>query len=490
MISVRSFSENSYEMLLLFIRSQKEVNVSDFDIYILEKSPLLTTPRAATGASGCVGLLVSAIVAATGLGTWICTLILTHLIKAIVDEKAEASWIFRFFFTILGYTTVFLPCYVLVHLSQRHKLHSLSGFQWKLLRLILTGNTSEVVPETCDNDQTGKEDKSETKTVYSKTIRLLMCCGGLQVSYLWWGILQEKIMTTEYSNGTKLEKFTDSQFLVFVNRILAFIFSGVYLLLCRQSTHRTPLYKYSYCSVSNTLSSWCQYEALKFVSFPTQVLAKSAKVIPVMLMGKLVSRAQYKNYEYVTAVLISVGMTAFLLGSGEGKKGNSITTVSGAILLCGYLIFDSFTANWQSALFKEHQPSSVQMMCGVNLMSCLFTSASLIQQGGFFYSLAFASRHPTFILDCLLTAVSSASGQLFIFATISNFGPVTFTIIMTVRQGLSILLSCLLYDHHLSEVGILGVVIVFLAIFLRIFYAQQHKRSKMDLTPHQSVSKV
>ena len=52
-----------------------------------------------------------------------------------------------------------------------------------------------------------------------------------------------------------------------------------------------------------------------------QVLAKSAKVIPVMLMGKLVSRAQYKNYEYATAVLISVGMTAFLLGSDGGKKG-------------------------------------------------------------------------------------------------------------------------------------------------------------------------
>lgn len=75
----------------------------------------------------------------------------------------------------------------------------------------------------------------------------------------------------EYHDGDKGERFTDSQFLVFVNRILAFMFSGVYLLLTHQNVHRTPLYKYSFCSVSNTLSSWCQYEALKFVSFPTQV---------------------------------------------------------------------------------------------------------------------------------------------------------------------------------------------------------------------------
>ena len=80
-------------------------------------------------------------------------------------------------------------------------------------------------------------------------------------------------MTQEYVNSSgQVGKFTDSQFLVFVNRILAFIFSGVYLLISHQHVHQTPLYKYSYCSVSNTLSSWCQYEALKFVSFPTQVL--------------------------------------------------------------------------------------------------------------------------------------------------------------------------------------------------------------------------
>jgi solute carrier family 35 (adenosine 3'-phospho 5'-phosphosulfate transporter), member B2 len=53
------------------------------------------------------------------------------------------------------------------------------------------------------------------------------------------------------------------------------------------------------------------------------VLAKSGKVIPVMLMGKLVSGTKYKDYEYATAVLISVGMAAFLLGSGEEYKGRA-----------------------------------------------------------------------------------------------------------------------------------------------------------------------
>jgi hypothetical protein len=63
--------------------------------------------------------------------------------------------------------------------------------------------------------------------------------------------------------------------------------------------------------------------------------------------------------------------------------------VSGYIILIGYLVFDSFTSNWQAELFNTYGMNSVQMMCGVNLMSCVLTSVSLLQQGGFFHSVAF-----------------------------------------------------------------------------------------------------
>ena len=49
-----------------------------------------------------------------------------------------------------------------------------------------------------------------------------------------------------------------------------------------------------------------------------QVLAKASKIIPVMLMGKVVSRKSYEKYEYVVAGLISVGMAAFLFGKVQG----------------------------------------------------------------------------------------------------------------------------------------------------------------------------
>jgi adenosine 3'-phospho 5'-phosphosulfate transporter B2 len=68
--------------------------------------------------------------------------------------------------------------------------------------------------------------------------------------------------------------------LVFVNRVLAFAVALLYITFSRQPRHRAPIYKYSFCSFSNIMSSWCQYEALKFVSFPTQVLLLLCGIAP------------------------------------------------------------------------------------------------------------------------------------------------------------------------------------------------------------------
>lgn len=59
-----------------------------------------------------------------------------------------------------------------------------------------------------------------------------------------------------------------------------------------------------------------------FVLSHFQVLAKASKIIPVMIMGKVVSRETYESYEYVTAGFISVGMAFFLFGSSDNDRGN------------------------------------------------------------------------------------------------------------------------------------------------------------------------
>ncbi|ELU06404.1 hypothetical protein CAPTEDRAFT_198389 [Capitella teleta] len=245
-----------------------------------------------------------------------------------------------------------------------------------------------------------------------------------------------------FRNAPWLSKnFKNSQFLVFVNRILALVVAMIIINVKQQPRHRAPLCKYSFGSLSNIMSSWFQYEALKFVSFPVQVLGKASKVIPVMLMGKLISKRSYDTYEYLTAAMISLGVSMFLLTSGDAvHDDDKATTFSGVIILLGYLLFDAFTSNWQEEIFKAYEVSSLQMMAGVNFFSVIFTGASFVAQGGFVESLAFMARHSDFLWHSILLSICSAVGQLFIFHTISQFG-----------AAFAILLSCIIYSHPYSS---------------------------------------
>ncbi|KAG0712933.1 Adenosine 3'-phospho 5'-phosphosulfate transporter 1 [Chionoecetes opilio] len=400
------------------------------------------------------------------------------------------SWVGSLSLNLLCYATIFVPGYFLIWYVKKSKYIERAG-TGLIPRII----TSCVYGQSYDKLATSETAHTRTQApeggFSSKCLQLSLCFLGLQVSYLTWGVLQEKIMTKEYQNSAgSIGHFKDSQFLVFVNRILAFLLAAVYLACTRQPRHTAPIYKYSYCSFSNIMSSWCQYEALKYVTFPTQVLAKASKVIPTMIMGKIIASKKYEYYEYVTAVLISFGMSLFLLGSTEnhGSTTTSTTTMSGVIILVAYMSFDAFTSNWQGELFSQHKMSSVQMMCGVNLFSCLLTTTSLVQQGSFAVSLQFMFTYPAFFWDSLILSVCSATGQLFIYYTISVFGPVVFIIIMTIRQGLAILLSCIIYSHPITLLGILGISLVFTAIFLRIYCS--HRLKQVQRKPMPDTTKV
>lgn len=121
--------------------------------------------------------------------------------------------------------------------------------------------------------------------------------------------MTRKYERVEPTLGTIVEeRFRDSQFLVLMNRFLAFLIAGTYILSTRQPTHYAPVLQYALASLSNIFSSWCQYEALNFISFPTQVLGKACKVIPVMLMSLVVQRKSYPCHQYVTAIMVSLGM--------------------------------------------------------------------------------------------------------------------------------------------------------------------------------------
>ena len=303
--------------------------------------------------------------------------------------------------------------------------------------------------------------------------RLAFCAVGLNVAFCIWGLAQERILTQTYDGVF----FEYSYGLVFLNRLGGLILSACLMFYLKVDWVYSALWEYSFPSVANMLSSWCQYEALKYVSFPLVMLAKAFKMVPIMLMGKFLNNSSYETYEYVSGATVGFGLYLFLDSSEHidlhenvfGDPENIRGAMCGVVLLVLFLFFDSFTGQWQSRMFQLNKNMSpLQMMLIMNAFSATFSFITLVHQEELQKSMMFVYEHPHMFLHLLIFCICSTVGQLFIFYTVKNFGAVVFAIIMSIRILFSTILSCVVYSHPINELGFLGILIVFGAISYRI----------------------
>jgi len=315
----------------------------------------------------------------------------------------------------------------------------------------------------------------DSNDIYHQGGKLLFCFAGLQASYITWGYMQELIMTTVFDPTDNVPdgKFPSAAFCVFSNRFLAVIVGAIACKIKHGSlfaNSTAPLSSFLPCALSNTLSSWSQYASLKFVAFPVQTVFKSSKIIPVMMMGKFLKGTTYPLGQYAEALLITIGVAIFSLSSKTSDRESS-TEIIGLLFMTMYICCDSFTSQWQSKIYQQYGKNNVdqyQMMLGVNSCAILITVSGLIITGDIPIVHEFLQANPIAFRYNVITAITSATGQLFIFYTIKEFGPIVFTIMMTTRQLFSISLSCVIFNHKISPISFVGAGLVFSVIFYQI----------------------
>jgi adenosine 3'-phospho 5'-phosphosulfate transporter B2 len=296
--------------------------------------------------------------------------------------------------------------------------------------------------------------------------------GGIILTLVVYGLLQERIMSQPY--GDPPSTFGDSVFLVFCNRVFALIFAAC---MAKGSgdtlANKAPLWKYLAISFSNVYASTCQYEALKYVSFPVQMLGKSFKMMPVMVWGIMVGGKAYGLKDWVIALLVTGGVTEFLLTGPIESEANSGDSLYGLGYLLAFLALDGFTSTFQERLFKEHATSKYNQMLYVNGFSTLVSCCTLVANGGLGRTFGFIGANPAFGRDAIVLSAAAVSGQWFIYSMVKEFGALAFAATMNVRQMVSIIVSYCRFGHYITIAQILGLTAVFAALFYKTYDALQ-----------------
>lgn len=295
------------------------------------------------------------------------------------------------------------------------------------------------------------------KSKTSDLIWLLICFLGIMGSFVVYGLLLE--YTT--SGGRKLHELS---FLFVTSSLYTFTAAcGRYV---RQETPTTiPPARFAVLGLTSMGSTFFSVRSLRYVIYPIQVLAKSCKPVPVMIMGAFMGK-KYPLRKYINVCLIVAGVGLFMGGgSSKSKKGggdddddglSASSQAFGILLLFVSLCFDGGTGAYEDKLMSVHSVGPFDLMYNIQLGKTILAGVGL---------LVFNQVH-LFIQMCqdmgfLLVALglSGAMGQVFIFVTIAKFGALTCSIIGLARKVTTLVASIYFYGHELNGTQFTGLVV-------------------------------
>jgi len=313
------------------------------------------------------------------------------------------------------------------------------------------------------------------KHAKSSYVSFFKCAALLISSYVIWAIAKERIITVSYDG----KYFQWPGVLILLNRLSSCMFAQYY-----NKSQTTPLFQFSVASFTNIISSFCQYGALKYAIFPIVVVFKSLKIIPVILVGSFFFQKRYNIKAYLLAVIISIGIGLCLFP--RYKSFANEQSLYGILLLLGYIFADAITSQWQSHLFQKYKTPPIEMMYGVNLCSLVFIGTLTFISGQLNASIYFCTEHPLILLHLAFLCLPSIVGQWFIYKTIEHHGAVAFSMVMSSRQVMTIVLSGIIFKHTFLNLEIAGFIVVFIALFIKTHVSIEDKNEYRPIPQDES----
>eukprot|EP00435_Cladocopium_sp_Y103_P024405 s2282_g6.t1 len=325
-----------------------------------------------------------------------------------------------------------------------------------------------------DHPQLGKE----LQAFYSleSLQKFAFCFIALNTSMILWGIAQEFIMTNVYrARDGRVLRLPSPLFLVLCNRMVTMIYSALLLWLRGQNLWFSGSLDALPPAVSNTCASWAQYSSLGYISFGLQTTAKSVKILPVVIISSLRGKS-HSLTDYAECMVLACA--CFVFGQQSEAGSDSMTTVAGIVLLAAYLLCDSLTPHFQDMLFQKHEDIDVvQATLAMSSIAVMMMLVEMTVTFKLFQSFSFLYQCPEALLHMMVLSLASTLTQYMISYTIKHFGPVVFTIISSTRQVISVLVSAVLFSHHMSGLALTAMSIMFGTLMVRALrpLAKDHK---------------
>jgi UDP-galactose transporter B1 len=232
------------------------------------------------------------------------------------------------------------------------------------------------------------------------------------------------------------------------------------------------------------------FAALKYISFPLQVLCKAGKPIFVMFGERLILKKQHAMAKVMSIMIMCGSICMFISLQAQGQVESSKRTevpvletpdsiinpnmadyyldlnpefLFGLMLVTLSLICDGYYSPYQSKLAQDYGITPYHSMLNMNFYQALVSLAICIWDSELQNAMTFISNHPRILIPLAMFCIAKVIGNIFVFTLLHEFGALAVATTTTMRKLLSIVVSVLVEGHIIRLTQWICIAVVLLA---------------------------
>ncbi|KAK7025594.1 hypothetical protein SK128_025353, partial [Halocaridina rubra] len=211
-----------------------------------------------------------------------------------------------------------------------------------------------------------------------------------------------------------------------------------------------------------------------YLNYPTQVIFKSCKLIPVMIGSVLILGKRYSFPEVIACLCMCSGLIWFTLADSTVQPSFSLT---GIILVSMALLCDAIIGNVQEGAMKKYGESTTHVVLYSYSIGFFVIFIGLLCSDQFVSAVSFAAMHPWEVYGrAVLFSAAGFCGVQVVLTFVTLHGALIAVTVTTFRKALTICLSFVLFSKPFTVQYIWGGLLVVFGVYLNI-YGKKNKGS-------------
>ncbi|XP_066991346.1 adenosine 3'-phospho 5'-phosphosulfate transporter 2 [Anabrus simplex] len=306
---------------------------------------------------------------------------------------------------------------------------------------------------------------------FSQTSQFFICCVGVFIFYLMYGYLQELIFTLD---GFK----PFGWYLTLVQFAYYSVFGYIETVL--KSVKRTiPLPVYLLLALLTLGTMGFSNSSLGYLNYPTQVIFKCCKLIPVLIGGILIQKKQYGLIDFLAAGCMCIGLTLFTLAD---SKVSPTFSVIGIFMISCALLCDAAIGNVQEKAMKTYKGSNSEVVLYSYAIGFMYLLIIMILSGDLQKGISFCSKHPKETYGyAFLFSISGYLGIQIVLTLVRTCGALVAATVTTCRKAVTIIISFIFFTKPFTYQYLWSGLLVVLGIYLNIYSKNPNKITLKDV---------